>query len=72
MTIEATDPTREIIRKMFLRTTTREQMAQVYAHAKASGDDIDWQKIDFAMSQRWSESAMAVIRGMAKRIGGVR
>ncbi len=59
------DPERVLLEEIADKRMKREDVALTYALAIASGETIDWPKVNRAIMDRWSASAMRWIKEFA-------
>jgi hypothetical protein len=65
--IALADPERVLMEEIADKRMKREDVALTYALAIASGEEIDWPKVNRAIMDRWSASAMRWIKEFAWR-----
>ena len=54
-----------ILRELQDKQFKQRDIAQSYALAMASGEDIDWQRVNKAIIERWSKSGLTRVKEMA-------
>jgi len=57
--------TGRLIEMMHISGYTRDNVAHDYAMAMIFGKDIDWEKVNHAIMNRWSKSALVYIKTKA-------
>lgn len=65
MIIELTDPTGTLLREIALKQCKRKCVAKTYALAIRSTVSTDWARVNDAIVERWSQSALGYIKALA-------
>lgn len=65
--LELADCTATLLHEIDAKETTRASLAPTYAMAIRSGEAVDWRKVNRAIMDRWSLSALTYIKTKAWR-----
>lgn len=70
MRVELVDPEGVLLEEIADKRLKREDVALSYAFAIRQGEKLDWRKINEAIIERWSPSALKWIKTRAWKIAG--
>jgi hypothetical protein len=65
MRIELADCTNTLLAELAMEECKQRHIAETYALAIASSEDVDWKTVNKAIADRWSRSGLERVKKMA-------